>query len=69
MRQKNKNQHQKDATMLMIYALQQLNEELKNENLSEPLKINTQVMMFNGSDVDILKKRNTEMTIKDVIKI
>lgn len=69
MRQKNKNQHQKDATMLMIYALQQLNEELKNENLSEPLKINTQVMMFNGNDVDILKKRNTEMTIKDVIEI
>ncbi|MDR0369848.1 MAG: hypothetical protein LBH96_05060 [Candidatus Peribacteria bacterium] len=64
-----KNTDQKNSIMLMLYALQQLNTQLAEEDLKEPLQIETQVLMFQGNQhVETIKERNTNINMKEAIE-
>ena len=66
-----KNRQQALATLLMLYSLQQLNQDIKLEwGDVEDFLISTQAMMFCWSGrVVLLKDRWKELTVKDMIEI
>ena len=66
-----KNKQQALSTLLMLYSLQQLNQDIKLEWWDmEDFLISTQAMMFCGSwQVKLLKGRWKELNMKDMIEI
>jgi hypothetical protein len=66
---KQKNIYQKLSTLLMLYALEQLNTQLAEEKLTEPLAIATQVLMFQGKkQVATIKDRTATLKTKEIIE-
>ena len=66
-----KNRQQTLSTLLMLYSLQQLNQDIKLEWWDmEDFLISTQAIMFCGSwNVAVLKDRWKDLSVKDMIEI
>ena len=66
-----RNKQQALSTLLMLYSLQQLNQDIKLEWWDmEDFLISTQAMMFCGSgQVALLKDRWQELNMKDIIEV